>query len=182
MPEEKVQKKEDDKLQKAPAAEEKLQRKGKAGKGDGVPTISANLQTIIQTKVASGGQPLSGDVRNDMESRFNADFSKVRIHNDADSAKLNNYLSAKAFTYQNHVFFSSGQYQPGSSAGKQLLAHELTHTIQQGHAAQRSSPQVSTTVTAPVQRFLGIDIPSWQDVIDWLADKAYNIPVIGCLR
>ncbi|MDD1608248.1 MAG: DUF4157 domain-containing protein, partial [Methylococcaceae bacterium] len=90
--------------------------------------------------------------------------------------KLNNYLSAKAFTYQNHVFFSSGQYQPGSSAGKQLLAHELTHTIQQGHAAQRSSPQVSTTVTAPVQRFLGIDIPSWQDVIDWLADKAYNIP------
>ncbi|MDD1617419.1 MAG: hypothetical protein CG439_2543 [Methylococcaceae bacterium NSP1-2] len=176
MPEEKVQKKVDDKLQKAPVPEQKLQRKEKAGKADGVPTISANLQTIIQTKVASGGQPLSGDVRNDMEARFNADFSKVRIHNDADSAKLNNYLSAKAFTYQNHVFFSSGQYQPGSSAGKQLLAHELTHTIQQGHAAQRSSPQVSTTVTAPVQRFLGIDIPSWQDVIDWLADKAYNIP------
>jgi hypothetical protein len=176
QPTEKLQKKADDKIQKAAMPEEKVQKKEKAGKGDGVPTISANLQTIIQTKVASGGQPLSGDVRNDMESRFNADFSKVRIHNDADSAKLNNYLSAKAFTYQNHVFFSGGQYQPGSSAGKQLLAHELTHTIQQGHAAQRSSPQVSTTVTAPVQRFLGIDIPSWQDVIDWLADKAYNIP------
>ncbi|MFZ2405724.1 MAG: DUF4157 domain-containing protein [Methylobacter sp.] len=173
MPEQKVQKKEDEKLQKDPATEKKLQRKPK---GDGVPVISANLQAIIQTKVGSGGQPLSGDVRNDMESRFNADFSKVRIHNDADSAKLNTYLGAKAFTYQNHVFFSSGQYQPGSSAGKQLLAHELTHTIQQGHAAQRSSPQLSATVTAPVQRFLGIDIPSWQDVIDWLADKAYNIP------
>lgn len=178
QPAEKLQKKADDKIQKAAMMpEEKIQKKEKTGKGDGVPTISANLQTIIQTKVASGGQPLSGDVRNDMESRFNADFSKVRIHNDADSAKLNNYLSAKAFTYQNHVFFSSGQYQPGSSAGKQLLAHELTHTIQQGHAAQRSSPPVSSTVTPPVQRFLGIiDIPSWQDVIDWLADKAYNIP------
>ena len=50
-----------------------------------------------------------------MEPRFNADFSSVRIHKDSDSAALNNQLSARAFTYQNHIFFSRGQYQPGSA-------------------------------------------------------------------
>lgn len=169
--EDKIQKKEDDKLQKAPANEEKLQRKG----GDSAPSVNSNVQTAIQNKTG-GGHPLSSDVRGYMEPRFNADFSNVRVHNDAESGNLSNQLSARAFTYQNHVFFSHDQYQPGTSEGKQLLAHELTHTIQQGHSVQRS-PQVSTTTTPPpVQRFLGIDIPSWQDVLDWLAEKAYNIP------
>lgn len=171
MPEEKLQKKEDEKIQKAPATEEKLQRKG----GSGAPAASSGIQSAIQNKT-SGGQPLSSDVRGYMEPRFNADFSNVRVHSDPESASLSNQLSARAFTYQNHVFFSQDQYQPGTSEGKQLLAHELTHTIQQGHAVQRS-PQVNTTATPPpVQRFLGIDIPSWQDVLDWLAEKAYNIP------
>ena len=171
MPEEKLQKKEDEKIQKAPAAEEKLQRKG----SDGAPAASSSMQSAIQNKT-SGGQPLSSDARSYMEPRFNADFSNVRVHSDPESASLSNQLSARAFTYQNHVFFSQDQYQPGTSEGKQLLAHELTHTIQQGHAVQRS-PQINTTTTPPpVQRFLGIDIPSWQDVLDWLAEKAYNIP------
>lgn len=171
QPEEKLQKKEDEKLQKAPAQEEKLQRKG----GDGAPAVTSNVQSAIHNKT-TGGQPMSADVRSFMEPRFNADFSNVRVHSDPESAGLSNQLSARAFTYQNHVFFSHDQYQPGTSEGKQLLAHELTHTIQQGHVVQRS-PQVSTTTTPPaVQRFLGIDIPSWQDVLDWLAEKAYNIP------
>ncbi|WP_036249026.1 DUF4157 domain-containing protein [Methylobacter sp. BBA5.1] len=171
LPEEKLQKKEEEKIQKAPAEEEKLQRKGDAG----TPAASSNIQSAIQNKT-SGGQPLSSDVRGYMEPRFNADFSNVRIHSDPESASLNQQLSARAFTYQNHVFFSQDQYQPGTSEGKQLLAHELTHTIQQGHAVQRS-PQVNATTSPPaVQRFLGIDIPSWQDVLDWLAEKAYNIP------
>jgi hypothetical protein len=169
--EEKIQKKDDEKIRKAPAREDKLQRKG----NDAAPAVSATTQSAIRSKT-SGGQPLSADVRRDMEGRFNADFSKVRIHSNAEAAGLSNQLSARAFTHQNHIFFSRNQYQPGTSEGKQLLAHELTHTIQQGHAVQRS-PQVSTTVTPPtVQRLLGIDIPSWQDVLNWLADKAYNIP------
>ncbi|HQU31013.1 MAG: DUF4157 domain-containing protein [Planctomycetia bacterium] len=168
--EEKVSKKEEEKIQKAAASEEKLQRDG-----GGAPSLTGNTQSAIQGKT-TGGQPLSSDVRGYMEPRFNADFSNVRIHSDAESAGLSNQLSARAFTYQNHVFFSRDQYQPGTNEGKQLLAHELTHTIQQGHSIQRS-PQVSTTTAAPpIQRFLGIDIPSWQDVIDWLAEKAYNIP------
>lgn len=159
-----LQKKEDEKIQKAPAAEEKLQRKG-----DGTPTINAGTQSAIQNS-SSGGQPLAPDVRSYMEPRFGADFSKVRIHSDPEAASLSNQLSARAFTHQNHVFFSRDQYQPGTSEGKQLLAHELTHTIQQGHAVQRS-PQVSTTTTPPPVQRLGI-----QDALDYFADKANNIP------
>ncbi|NUO09037.1 MAG: DUF4157 domain-containing protein [Candidatus Brocadia sp.] len=164
IPGEKAPKKEEEKIQKAAASEEKLQREG-----SGAPSLTSDTQSSIQGKT-TGGQPLSSDVRGFMEPRFNADFSNVRIHTDAESAGLSNQLSARAFTYQNHVFFSRDQYQPGSSEGKQLLAHELTHTIQQGHAVQRS-PQVTTTVTPPMVQRLGI-----RDVLDYFADKANVIP------
>jgi hypothetical protein len=154
---------EEKKLQRQPE-EKKLQRKE-----SGVPSVSAPVQSSIQSR-ASGGQPLPSDVRSYMEPRFNADFSNVRVHNDAQSASLSNQLSARAFTYQNHVFFSRNQFQPGTSEGKHLLAHELTHTIQQGHAVQRT-PQVSTTTTPPPVQRLGIS-----DALDYFADKAYHVP------
>ncbi|MEB4593422.1 DUF4157 domain-containing protein, partial [Candidatus Thiothrix sp. Deng01] len=131
-PEQKIQKAEaQDKLQKAEPEQkiqkaEELQRKG----GDGAPTPSSQVQSAIHNKT-TGGQPLGSEVRSYMEPRFGADFSTIRVHTDAESASLNNQLSARAFTYQNHVFFSRGQYQPGTGEGKHLLAHELTHTIQQ---------------------------------------------------
>lgn len=170
---EKIQKKDEDKLQKAPAPDEKLQKKEddklQRKSSEGASAVSASTQSAIQNKT-TGGQPLSSDVRSYMEPRFKADFSNVRIHSDPESASLSNHLSARAFTYQNHVFFSRDQYQPGTSEGKQLLAHELTHTIQQGHAVQRSS-QVSTTATPPPVQRLGV-----QDALDYFADKAYHIP------
>jgi hypothetical protein len=139
-PDDKVQKKEDDKLQKK--EEDKLQRKSGDG---GASAVGANTQSAIQNKT-TGGQPLSSDMRSYMEPRLGADFSKVRIHNDTEAAGLSNQLSAKAFTYQNHVFFSRDQYQPGTSDGKQLLAHELTHTIQQGHAIQRKAEPAAPSI------------------------------------
>jgi hypothetical protein len=162
-PEEKLQKKAEEKIQKA-EAKDKLQRKG-----DGTPAVTNNIQSAIQNKSA-GGQALPNDVRSYMEPRFNADFSNVRVHHDTEAASLSNQLSARAFTHKNNVFFAKGQYQPGTSEGKQLLAHELTHTIQQGHAIQRS-PQVSTTATPPPVQRLGI-----QDALDYFADKANFIP------
>lgn len=162
--EEKLQKQEEDKLQKAPAEEDRLQRKGSVASA-----IAADTQSAIRNKT-TGGQSLSTDVRSYMEPRFSADFSKVRIHADEESASLSNQLSARAFTYQNHIFFSRDQYQPGTSEGKQLLAHELTHTIQQGHAVQRSQ-QVTTTATPPPIQRLGI-----QDALDYFAERASHIP------
>ncbi len=177
--EEKIQKKEEEKLRRMAKPEEKLQRKEEEQvqkkeeevqrKGDGVPAVTASVQSGISNKM-SGGQAMDTSTRSFMESRMNADFSNVRIHSDAEAGSLNSQLSARAFTYQNHVFFNRDQYQPGTSEGKHLLAHELTHTIQQGHAVQRS-PQVSTTTTQPQIQRLGVS-----DALDYFADAAYNIP------
>ncbi|MGR9240565.1 eCIS core domain-containing protein [Rhizobium leguminosarum] len=181
MPAGKLQRREDDKLQragmtdnklqKAPVEEKKLQRDAAAGASSGgaTPVVAGNVQSAIQNKT-TGGEPLSSDVRGHMEPRFGADFSNVRIHRDAESASLSNQLSARAFTYQNHIFFSRDQYQPGASEGQHLLAHELTHTIQQGHSVQRS-PQVSTAAATPAVQRLGV-----QDALDKFAEWAYAIP------
>lgn len=80
------------------------------------------------------GAPLADSIRGPMESAFGADFSGVRVHSDARAADLNQRIQAKAFTTGSDVFFSPGQYQPGSRGGQELLAHELTHVVQQGAA------------------------------------------------
>jgi len=167
MKEDKVQKAEmkDDKVQKAEVKDDKVQKKESGGSNG----MTAQTQSAIQNKT-TGGQPLSNDARSYMEPRLGADFSNVRVHSDTESAGLSNQLSARAFTYQNHVFFSRDQYQPGTGEGKQLLAHELTHTIQQGHSPQHNTT-VSTTSSSPQVQRLGM-----QDALDYFADKAYHIP------
>jgi hypothetical protein len=73
-----------------------------------------------------------------MESSFGADFGGVRIHHDARSDGLSQALSARAFTTGRDVFFRQGEYSPGTSGGRELLAHELTHVVQQnGSGIQR---------------------------------------------
>lgn len=79
-----------------------------------------------------GGAQMDDKTLGEMNSAFGADFSNVRVHTGAESNQLNNAVQAKAFTTGSDIFFKSGEYNPGSSGGKELLAHELTHTIQQG--------------------------------------------------
>ncbi len=81
-----------------------------------------------------GGSPLDEVIKADMESGFGYDFSDIRIHTDNTAAELNKTLGARAFTTGNDIFFNDGEYDPETQDGKHLLAHELTHTIQQGHA------------------------------------------------
>ncbi|NLE99547.1 MAG: DUF4157 domain-containing protein, partial [Anaerolineales bacterium] len=78
-----------------------------------------------------GGAPLPDHVRADMEARFGANFSNVRVHADAEAGQLNQAIRARAFTHGTDVYFTYGQYNPESINGKRLLAHELTHVIQQ---------------------------------------------------
>jgi hypothetical protein len=66
-----------------------------------------------------------------MGQAFDADFSGVRVHTDAGAHDLNRSLSARAFTTGNDIYFRQGEYNPGSSSGRELLAHELTHVVQQ---------------------------------------------------
>lgn len=86
-----------------------------------------------------GGRVMDRETCSFMENRFGRDFSDIKIHDDSISAGLNQSLSAKAFTAGNHIYFNSGQYQPQAYSGRHLLAHELTHTVQQSGSG---SPEI----------------------------------------
>jgi hypothetical protein len=75
-----------------------------------------------------------------MEPAFGADFSGVRVHSDSKAHGLNQSLQARAFTTGQDIFFRGGEYNPGSSAGKELVAHELTHVVQQNGPAVAKKP------------------------------------------
>jgi hypothetical protein len=97
------------------------------------------LGSSPQTALHSPGQPLDAGTRAYMEPRFGHDFSKVRIHADARAATSARSVNALAYTVGQDIVFGDGRYSPGSSAGRQLLAHELTHVVQQ--SGSRSAPQ-----------------------------------------
>ena len=88
-----------------------------------------------------GGAPLPDDTRQFMESRFSADFGGVRVHADSSAVQLNRDVQAQAFTHGQDIYFGAGKYNPSSDSGKQLLAHELTHVIQQTGADTRVQRQ-----------------------------------------
>lgn len=126
--------------------EEELQRKPLHGPEGG--DVEQSVERQIQT-ARGGGKPLDDNIRGSMEQGFGADFSGVRVHTGGQADALNRSLNAKAFTVGNDVFFGKGQYNPGSSSGQQLIAHELTHTVQQsGGAVQRESSPPSQVVQA----------------------------------
>lgn len=101
---------------------------------EGGPLDESTEKAIDQKK--GTGRPLDDQLRGDMEKSFGVDFSDVRVHDDTSSDGLNRNMSAKAFTTGSDIFFRKGDYQPSNPGGQQLLAHELTHVVQQG-AAQR---------------------------------------------
>jgi hypothetical protein len=116
-----------------------VQRAGQDGGFQASPSIESRL-----TSQKGGGSPLSDEVRSFMEPRIGADFSQVRVHTDGEAVQMNRELGAQAFTHGSDVYFGAGKYNPGSSDGKRLLAHELTHVVQQTGAVQcklTSSPQ-----------------------------------------
>jgi hypothetical protein len=86
---------------------------------------------IVYDVLNSPGQPLDPETRAFMESRFEHDFSQVRIHTDAKAAESAQAVNALAYTVDQKIVFNSSQYSPNSIRGRELIAHELTHTIQQ---------------------------------------------------
>lgn len=94
----------------------------------------------ISSKIASSagkGNAMLPKTQQKMSSSFGTDFSQVRVHNDSEAVSLNKELQAQAFTHGNDIYFNEGKYDPNSDAGKHLLAHELTHVVQQGGGIQR---------------------------------------------
>jgi hypothetical protein len=115
--------------------EEALQTKASSGQS---PTISSSLHNRI-TALRGGGQPLPQSERAFFEPRFGADFSQVRVHTDSQANEMASTVNARAFTVEREVVFGAGQYQPDKSEGRRLLAHELTHVVQQNSPIPRNN-------------------------------------------
>lgn len=119
--------------------EEMLHRKEvDASESPATPNIESRLKTS-----RGNGSPLPESTREQMETAFGADFSGIRVHNDSSAAHLCKDLKAQAFAYGSDIYFDSGKFDVHAREAKGLLAHELTHTIQQG--ASRSVAGTSRT-------------------------------------
>lgn len=104
------------------------------------------MPNTVQIPTLGGGFPLSTRIRNFMEPRFQQDLGHVRIHTGEQADRICSDLRARAFTVGSHIFFGKDQFQPNSKDGLELIAHELTHTFQQGTTIRRSEEDgVSTT-------------------------------------
>lgn len=106
----------------------------------------ADVPPIVHEVLRSSGQPLDTTTRAFMEPRFGHDFSHVRLHTDAKAAESARAVNALAYTVGRDVVFGAGQYQTRTTTGRQLLAHELTHVVQQTGRLQRLSIGVEPEV------------------------------------
>jgi len=91
---------------------------------------SPEVEAAIEQE-SGKGQPLPADIQEKMEAAFGEDFSAVRIHTDSKAQELNDAVQARAFTTEKDIFFNQGSFDPSSQEGQELLAHELTHVLQQ---------------------------------------------------
>jgi hypothetical protein len=125
-----------------------------------------------------GGSVLPPSVRSVMEPRFGANFGGVRVHTGDAAARQSEQLNAHAFTVGDNIVFGRDKFQPQSAGGRELIAHELTHTIQQGAVAQHNvihrsaAVNVSEHVSPHVQRLFGLPT----SLREYAAGKAANIP------
>ena len=116
---------------------------------------------IVHEVLRMPGRPLDPDTRAFMESRFARDFSQVRVHADNKAAQSAQTVKALAYTVGQHIVFGTGQYRPDRKTGRQLLAHELTHTVQ-----QRSLASLATGETSQ------IPIGASRSNVEWEASSA----------
>lgn len=101
---------------------------------DAIAGPSPAAPPVVREALDAPGRPLEAGTRDFMESRFGHDFSRVRIHDDARADASSRALNAAAFTVGRDIVFRAGRYEPGTAAGRRLIAHELTHVLQQGAA------------------------------------------------
>ncbi len=143
-------------LQQGPEEEEPLQGKPEVVPQVGIEGGDVDAEVDQSVERARGqGRPLPENVRSSMEEAFSADFSGVRLHTGAESDALNKSVNARAFTTGRDIFFKRGEYDPGSSAGKEILAHELTHVVQQNGSAVQRREQQSDRLAAGVSPLPG---------------------------
>ncbi len=125
-----------------------LQADGAASAGA---AVSARLRESI-TRSRGGGRPLPGRLRADLETAFDADFAAVRIHADTQAAAMAGSIRARAFATGRDIYFGAGHYDTANDTGRRLLAHELTHVLQQGAAPSTAPGALARAPVDAVQR------------------------------
>lgn len=128
----------------------------------------ADRSPVLDVVGKGGGQPLAPDLRSDMEGRLGADFSDVRLHTDSQASRSAEAVNAHAYTVGSDVVFRSDRWNPDSSDGRQTLAHELVHVVQ-----QRSGP-VDGTATGD-----GVRVSDPQDSYEQSADRTAAAAMTG---
>ena len=142
--------------------EEKVQRKPlasfiqKMGNDSGMTASDSVTQKINSTK--GGGNNLDRGTKSFMESRFGSDFSDVKIHTGDYAVQMSQELNAQAFTVGNDVYFNSGKYNPDSESGKHLLAHELTHTVQQSGERKQAQSKIQRQAAPAAKKTIWLHI------------------------
>ena len=190
--EEEIQTKEEEEIQEK-EEEETVQKQSTSDGSD-----DSGIENSLSNS-KGGGSPLGSETRNEMESGFGADFGGVRVHNDSNAVQMNQELGSQAFTNGNDIYFNEGKYNPESDSGKHLLAHELTHTVQQGASPNSNTVQQKSNIVQkeeakepakPGQPTTVIDLSSGLKLSkDWLEyieanpkEKKFNVSVkIGSL-
>lgn len=127
----------------------------RAGRGGGPTVAPASVHQTLREP----GDPLPAATRSFFEPRFGHDFSKVRVHHDAAAARSARDLHAAAYTVGQRVVFADGAYSPGDSAGRQLLAHELAHVVQQRASGQVGVVRRRSLLDGFLGLFAGEDFP-----------------------
>jgi len=140
-------------------------------------TVSAALEeqepSLVKNVVGSGGgSPMDNDTRGFMESRLGADFSDVRVHTDATASESARSVQAHAYTVGSDVVFQSGKYAPDSDSGKRMLAHELTHVVQ-----QRSGPVAGTPAPGGIK--ISHPSDSFEQAAESSADRVMSSSAIA---
>lgn len=128
---------EEEKLQKKPIAESITPLIQRSSVKD---SESAPAPSHIENQIGNSqghGSIMDSETKSFMENGFGTDFSGVNIHTGSEAVQMSRELNAQAFTVGNDIYFNEGKYSPGTNEGKHLLAHELTHTVQQSGGVNR---------------------------------------------
>jgi hypothetical protein len=149
------------------AKKEEIPVQRKAENAGPVSTGSASVDSVLR----SSGQPLDRATRREMESRIGFDFSHVRLHTNDEAGKSAQQLSAKAYTVGSDVVFAPGRFAPQSSEGRHLLAHELTHVVQQTTTPERAHPAVRPVARQIQRSWSAMDLPG----AGWVTDKVRGL-------
>ncbi|WP_143306197.1 eCIS core domain-containing protein [Chitinophaga vietnamensis] len=148
-----------------------------------MPAVTNGTAALLDS-TKGGGEPLPDRTRSWMEQRFQNNFGQVRIHTDAPAVQLSRDLQANAFTYGQDIYFNAGKFAPDTREGQHLLAHELTHVVQQGQGAQiQRQPQQKTPVQKEEQlktrKALDAEAKFWQDLHQWFPDDGRKLAGTG---